>query len=153
MAGENRDKVLVEIEVKEIKLQEGEGIKLHYIFEKEFAELLRRKQEYPLKILREVTKEEVQSCKKFYDWIDSESSSYYDQKEEEDKDRKKENVLIKVEVGGIDLYYIFEKGFVEHLRRKQKYPIVILREATEKEKWKGAAVEAWLYDEAFHYYD
>jgi len=137
--------VLIEIEAGDIKL--------YHIFERDFAEHLRRKQEYPLKILREVTEEEIQRCIKFYDWVDNESSSYYDQKDDQDEERRKEPVLIRVEVGSIKLYYIFERGFVEHLRRKQKYPIEILREATEEEKWKGAAVEAWLYHEAFHYYD
>jgi len=142
MAGEDRDKVLVEIE--------AEGLKLHYIFEKEFAEHLKRKQEHPLKILRKVSKEEAQKWEEFLERLDNEIFSYYDEDREESG--SKERMLVEARVGDIKQHYVIERDFAEYLKRKQ-YPIEIIRRATKEEWQKGLEVEAWLYDEAFHYYD
>ena len=62
-------------------------------------------------------------------------------------------VLVEIDAGGIKLHYIFEKEFAEHLLRKQEHPLKILRKASKEEFQRCAAVEAWLYDEIFHYYD
>ena len=64
-----QEPVLVEIDAG--------SIKLHYIFEREFAEHLKRNQEFPLKILRKVTEEEVRRYEEFSEWLDNEIFNYY----------------------------------------------------------------------------
>ena len=142
------DLVLVEIDPG------VEDIKLHYIFERELAEHLRRKQEHPLKILRKVSEEEAQRWAEFLDWLDAEIFRYYDDGEEEegDKSKSKEYVLVELKVGDIKHNVVFHRDFAEYLKKKTD-SIRILRESSEKEQRIGAIVEAWLYHEIFHYYD
>ena len=67
---------------------------------------------------------------------------------------EKEYVLVEIEITkDIKKQFVFERDFAEYLRRKQKYPIRILREATKEERQRGPIVEAWLYHEALNYYD
>ena len=142
------DLVLVEIDPG------VEDIKLHYIFERELAEHLRRKQEHPLKILRKVSEEEARRWAEFLDWLDAEINRYYDDggEEEGDKSKSKEYVLVELKVGDIKHNVIFHRDFAEYLKKKTD-SIRILRESSEKEQRIGAIVEAWLYHEIFHYYD
>jgi len=142
------DLVLVEIDPG------VEDIKLHYIFERELAEHLRRKQEHPLKILRKVSEEEARRWAEFLDWLDAEINRYYDDGEEEegDKSKSKEYVLVELKVGDIKHNVVFHRDFAEYLKKKTD-SIRILRESSEKEQRIGAIVEAWLYHEIFHYYD
>jgi len=142
------DLVLVEIDTG------VEDIKQRYIFEREVAEHLRRRQEYPLKILRKVSEEEAQRWAEFLDWLDAEISRYYDDGKEEkrDKSKSKEYVLVELKVGDIKHNVVFHRDFAEYLKKKTD-SIRILRESSEKEQQKGAIVEAWLYHELFHYYD
>ena len=142
---DREDLVLVEID------SGVEDIKLRYILEREVAEHLRRKQEHPLKILREVSEKEAQRWSEFLDWLHAEIDRYYDDdSEREEKD--KEYVLVELKVGDIKHNVVFHRGFAEYLEKKTD-SIRILRESSEKEQQKGAIVEAWLYHELFHYYD
>ena len=145
---DKKDLVLVEIDPG------VEDIKLHYIFERELAEHLRRKQEHPLKTLRKVSEEEAQRWSEFLEWLDTEISRYYDDGKEEkrDKSKSKEYVLVELKVGDIKHNVVFHRDFAEYLIKKTD-SIRILRESSEKEQQKGAIVEAWLYHELFHYYD
>mgnify|MGYP000630869117 CR=1 FL=1 len=131
-----------------------EDIKLYYIFEREVAEHLRRKQKHPLRILREASEDEARRLAEFYEWLDAEISRYYDKGEgkKRDKSKSKEYVLVEVKVGDIKQHYVLRRDFAEHLKKKTK-SIRILRESSEKEQVQCAIVEAFLYHELFHYYD
>jgi len=142
---DRKDLVLVEID------SGVEDIKLRYILEREVAEHLRRKQEHPLKILREVSEEEAQRWSEFLDWLHAEIDRYYDN-DGEGKEKDKKYVLVELKVGDIKHNLIIHRGFAEYLEKKSD-SIRILRESSEKEQQKGAIVEAWLYHELFHYYD
>ena len=143
---DKKDLVLVEIDAG------VEDIKLRYIFERELAEHLRRKQEHPLKILRKVSEEEAQNWAELHERLDNEISSYYDNDKDGEESKDEECVLVEAGEGDIKQHFVCERGFAEHLKRRQ-YPIKILRKATKEERQKGAVVEAWLYHEIFHYYD
>jgi len=138
------NQVLVEVK--------AEDTKVLYVLEREFAEHLRGKQKYPVTILREVPEREFQEYVEASEWFDSEVDRYYDG--EHRKGREKELVLVEIKMTeNIKKHFVLEKKFAELLKKKQKCPITILREASREEMWKRAEVDAWLYHEAFHYYD
>jgi len=139
------NQVLVEVEA-------AEDSKVPYVLEREFAEHLRGKQKYPVAIVREVSEEEFREYVEANKWFTDELNRYYDEKPQ--KVSKKELVLVEIKITeNIKGRLVLEREFAELLKRKQKYPVTILREATEEELQKYVAIEAWLYHEALHHYD